>query len=138
MVKANETAGAVDLSSLDSAVKAQNEGIDVEIKGIDGKTPIGFSIKVAGPDSDRQRKAVDELTDEYLDREDASATTAAELDRRGLHVLAKSIISWTPIKLDGEDLECSENNAIRLFTRFRFIREQVERKALRRSAFTKG
>ncbi|WP_018900423.1 hypothetical protein [Rhizobium sp. 2MFCol3.1] len=133
-----ENTGAVDLSTLDKAVQAQNDGIDVDIKGLDGKTPLGFSIKVAGPDSDRQRKAVDDLTDEYLDREDASHTTAAELDRRALQVLARSIISWTPIKLDGQDLECTEENAVKLFTRFRFIREQVEKKAGKRASFAKS
>lgn len=138
MAKTEGGAAPFDLASLDTVVQAQESGIDIEIKGPDGKTPIGFSIRVAGPDSERSRKAIESITDEYLDREDASPTTAAELDRRGLLVLSKSVISWTPIKLDGEDLVCSEENAQRLFVRFRFIREQVERKAGRRSAFTKG
>lgn len=50
-----------DLASLDAAIKKQDEGIDIDIKGLDGKSPLGFSIKVAGPDSERAAKAHDEI-----------------------------------------------------------------------------
>ncbi|PSH68622.1 hypothetical protein CU102_12745 [Phyllobacterium brassicacearum] len=138
MAKNEAGTAPFDLASLDTVVQAQEQGIEVDIKGVDGKTPLGFSIRVAGPDSERYRKAVDAITDEYLDREDAGPTTAAELDRRGLLILSKVVISWGSITLDGADLTCTEENARKLFSRFRFIREQVERKAGKRAAFTKG
>lgn len=142
MVEKNATADApkkaVDLTGLDADIKKQEEGIVIELKGMDGKTPLGVSVRVAGPDSDRQVKALAALTDEYLDRQESVETTAAELDRRSLILLAKSTIEWTPVVLDGVDLPYSEENAIKLYSRFRFIREQVEKKASTRKAFTKS
>lgn len=125
-----------DLSAFDGLKEAQEAGIDVEIKDPSNQ-PIGISIKVAGPDSERQRKAIKSLTNERLNNEDASTATADDLEVNTLKILAGSVISWTPIVLDGADLPCTEENAVRLFTRFPFIREQVEKKAGKRAGFMK-
>ena len=124
-----------DLSAFDGLNEAQENGIDVEIKDPSGN-PIGVSIKIAGPDSSKQKKAVQALTNERLAAEDIAPVTAQDIETNTLKILAGSVISWTPIVLDGADLPCSEENALRLF-RFPFIREQVERKAGKRAGFMK-
>jgi hypothetical protein len=123
-----------DLSAFDGLKEAQENGIDVEIRDPTGQ-PIGIAIKIAGPDSERQRKAIQALTNERLNNEDAATATAEDIERNALKILASSVISWTPIVLDGSDLPCTEENAIRLFSRFPFIREQVEKRAGKRAGF---
>jgi hypothetical protein len=125
-----------DLSAFDGLKEAQEAGLDVEIKDPKGQ-PIGISIKIAGPDSERQRKAIQALTNERLNNEDTATATAEDIERNTLKVLASSVISWSPIVLDGSDLPCTEDNAIRLFSRFPFIREQVEKRAGKRAGFLK-
>lgn len=127
-----------DLASLDAAIKKQDEGLDIDIKGLDGKSPLGFSIKVAGPDSERAAKAHDEIQQELVEREDLSELSLEDRRANGLRYLAKLVISWTPFILEGMELPCTEENAVKLFTRFKFIREQVDAKAGRRAAFLKG
>lgn len=123
-----------DLAAFDGLKDAQEAGIDVEIKDPKGK-PIGISVKVAGPDSERQRKAIKALTDQRINSEDLTTATADDFENNTVKILAASVISWTPIVLDGADLPYSEENAIRLFSRFPFIREQIEKKAGKRSGF---
>jgi hypothetical protein len=134
---ATETAG-VDLAQFDDAVKRQNDGIEIEIKSMDGKTPLGFSIKVAGPDSDVATKAQEELADQLIEDGDISRLKAREAADQGIKYLARITLGWAPaIVLDGQKLEYSPANAEKLYRRFKFIREQVDRAAGKRAAFLK-
>lgn len=113
--------------------------IDVEIKGPDRRTPIGLTIRIAGPDSDRQRKAADAITNERLADENAAPLTADDIRKRTIEVLAKATVSWSPdVKVGGEDLQCSEANARLVYEMYPFILEQVRAKAENRAAFIKG
>lgn len=135
-----EAGEALDLSGLDAAIKRQDEGLDVEIKGLDGKTPLGLTIRVAGPDSQRAQQAQEALADEMLAKEDVSAKVSArEATERGIRYLARVTIDWEPaVKVDGEELSCSAKNAEKLYRKYRFIRDQVDRAAGNRSRFTEG
>jgi len=129
----------VDLATFDAAVKKQEDGIAVPILAMDGKTKLGFSIRVAGPDSDRAERAQEELTDELIEQENMTRVQAREATQRGLRYLAKITIGWEPaVILDGQELAYSEDNAFKLYQRFKFIREQVDRAAGNRARFTKG
>ena len=61
--KKTETAveGPIDLSGFDDMVQRQEDGILVPIKGPDGRSSLGFSIKVAGPDSEKAQEALDAI-----------------------------------------------------------------------------
>lgn len=138
MTEAKTQKKPVDLSSMDEAVKRQDQGIDVPINGMDGKS-LGFTIKVAGPDSERAIKAQEELADELIEAGNNERLKAREAARRGVRYLAKITMGWDPaVVVDGKELAYSEENAEKLYTRFRFIREQVDRAAGNRKAFTKG
>lgn len=130
---------AVDLSSFDEAKKKHEEGIDVPILGPDGKSELGFTIRVAGPDSERAQKAQEELADELIEQENLTRLKAREAAQRGIRYLAKITLGWVPsVVVDGQDLAYSEENAEKLYRRHRFIREQVDRAAGNRARFTKG
>lgn len=123
-----------DLSRFDALQAAQEAGIDVEIRGPDNKK-LGFSIRIAGPDSTRQRRAIEKMAAERLASDDPTPLTAAELYDRQTRGLASSTISWTPFKLDGGIYELTEESAYALYVRLPFIRDQVAERAGRRSAF---
>ena len=125
-----------DLGKYDAVQKKQDEGIDVEINDPGGR-PTGIVIKVSGPDSERQRKAVQKLQDERLESDDVKPLNSEQIAHRQLRGLAMSVMSWNKFKIDGEVLSYSEANAVKLFNRYPWIREQVEAKAGRRQAFMK-
>lgn len=131
--------GIVDLSSIAESIRRQDEGIVVDILGLDGKTPLGLGIRVAGPDSARAIEAQEELSDELIARQDTDRPKSKEITERGAKYLAKITLGWDQvIRIDGEDRAFSEENALLLYTRFRFIREQVDRASGNRARFTKG
>lgn len=131
--------GAIDLSSFEDAIQKQEKGIDVPILGMDGKTPLGLTIRVAGPDSDRAQRAQEELADELIEQENMTRLNARDAAKRGIKYLARITIGWTPdVVLDGQELAYSPENAEKVYTRFRFIREQVDRAAGNRARFIKG
>lgn len=123
-----------DLARYDALQEAQEAGIDIEVKDPTGKK-LGFVIKIAGPDSLRQRKAIEKLAAERLATDDPTPLAPAELLDRQTRGLAAATISWTAFKLDGGTYELTEDNAYKLYMRFPFIRDQVAEKAGRRSAF---
>ncbi len=123
-----------DLAIFDGMQKAQEDGLDVEIRGPDNKK-LGFSIRIAGPDSIRQRRAIEKMAAERMASDDPTPLSPQELFDRQTRGLASSTISWTPFKMDGGVYELTEENAYKLYTRFPFIRDQVAERAGRRSAF---
>lgn len=127
-----------DLAQFDDAVKRQDEGIMVKIMAMDGRTPLGFSIRVAGPDSERAKSATEEITDELIDMGNTARLNARETAQRALIYLSKVTMGWEPsVVMDGQELAFSEENALKLYQRFAFIREQVDRAANNRARFTK-
>lgn len=128
--------GTVDLGQFDAAIQRQEDGIDVPILAMDGKTPTGLSIRVAGPDSERARQAREDLHAELVRSERVTPLTPAEATAQGTRYLARLTIGWSPnVKVSGEELAYSEANAIRVYEKYRFIRQQVDLAAGSRAAF---
>lgn len=126
---------SVDLSQFDAALEKMESGVEVSILGMDGK-PLGLSITVAGPDSERAQKAREALHQEDVESERLAPLTPAELYARGTRFLAKITIGWSaPVKIGGEEIQFSEANTIRLYEKYRFIREQVDAAAGSRAGF---
>ena len=133
-----EKTDVVDLDAFDSVIKRQNDGMPVEIKAMDGKTPLGLTITIAGPDSDFAQTAREELQDEAVDAE-TFRLSPKDMDERGLRYLAKVTLAWSaPIRMGGVDLPLNEENAMAVYRKYRFIREQIDRKANNRALFSKG
>lgn len=140
---------AVDLAQFDAAVQRQEDGILVPIVSMDGKTPLGFSIRVAGPDSARSTEALDAIQQELIEEASLDLPKPSDNAHRRLRYFAKVTMDFVPdarddgttpdyaIVLDGEPLPFSEENAAKLYQRFRFIYLQVAAKADTRAAFLK-
>jgi hypothetical protein len=121
-----------DLAAFDALTKAQEDGLSVDILDPTGEST-GITITVAGPDSARYKSA--EQIDKRLKRRSAAPMTASEIAQASLEGLADCVIAWSPVTLDGADLPMTSDNAVRLFTRFPWIREQVNAAAGDRTSF---
>lgn len=126
----------MDLSDLDYLVTAQEAGVDIDILHPVTREPIGFIIRVAGLDSARVKDAQRKFLDRRLAKRRSSKITAADLEKEATLALAAAVISWTSVEadgtttstalLDGERLECTRSNAVALFERFPWLKEQVD------------
>lgn len=116
----------------------------------DGKT---LCIQYTSRDSVRWRKAEQAATNRRLKtaavRQGRAIATAAELEADRIENVAAVTLAWgekdrdgkfvpSPFTLDGESLECTPDNARRLYREFPFIFEQGEEFATNRDHFLKG
>lgn len=135
---AANTAAAPDLASFDGLSKAQEDGIDVPILHPTTGEEIGIVIRVCGPDSERQRKAVQKQVDDRLRRRSAKPMTGAEVTEAGVRTVVACVLGWNHVVLDGRDVPFSVDNAVSLFQRFPWIFEQVNMAAGDRASFLKS
>lgn len=150
MAKNDMQDGPIDLSNFDGMVARQESGLLVPIYGPDGKSRLGFSISVAGPDSDRALKALDEIQQDLIAQASLEPATASDIAQRRIQYFAKVTLAFVPdqrpdgttpdfaMKFDGAPLPYTEENAVKLYNRYRFILSQVQAKADTRAAFLDG
>jgi hypothetical protein len=127
-----------DLAELDPVVQQQEEGILVPIMNMDGRSPLGFSVRVAGPDSERAARERENWQTALMARGTVEALTPAERAEFSLNYLVGVTIGWGEgdrIQLDGNILEPTPENFRKLYVRFRFIREQIDLSAGNREDF---
>lgn len=121
----------VDLSTLDTVAGANN-GFDVVIYHPGTLANLGITISVLGKDSDEFQKVSRKHQKKRLDRlskggfRGMAGLSAEESERDGLELLAACTMGWTGVVLDGKDVPFSTENAIDIYTRFPWIREQVD------------
>lgn len=123
----------MDLAQFDTSAIAE-DGIDLQLKhpvtGIpltqddEAETPI--TIRIAGADSARFRKAERANRDRRLKAGFRRTPTAAELDAEGLELLASCTLGWSGLVLDGAPLEFTAANVRMLYKRLLWVREQVD------------
>jgi hypothetical protein len=126
--------GIADLDMYADLQTRQNEGIDVPIKGPDGSL-LGFSIRVAGPDSALAQQAEEDIVNERISREDGSSMNASALAEARLKGLAKVTLGWGEFKRGGAIYSFSYENALKLYRDMPFIRDQINVRAGSRAAF---
>jgi hypothetical protein len=134
-----------DLSTLDT-VKASDEGSVLQVRhpttgavlaNGDGRA---VEIKLAGTDSERARKAERSALNRRLKmggRRGAGTLTAEELDNDALEMLAVCTLAWSGFVMDGQEVECTPENAKRLYRQMPWLREQAQAHAEERSNFLK-
>jgi hypothetical protein len=116
-----------DLAALDDLVAEQDRGAECIITHPVTGEPMDMVLIVAGPDSDIQRRARLAIADELLAYRDRPS--ADDQERLAIEQLARCVVGWR-VKRDGEDVEFTFTNVVRIFRKFVFVREQVESLAL--------
>jgi uncharacterized membrane protein YgcG len=126
-----------DLSELDVVQKAQEDGAVVLIRNADGISPLGFSVRVAGPDSIRGQTARSRMQDDFLALGTLSPTPEQrdEVETKMLSRVCIEFVSDRPVVLDKRPLQNTEEDFFRLMTRFRWIRRQIDNAQGQRARF---
>lgn len=128
----------VDLSEFSNLAQVQEDGIDVSILHPKTGESLGITIKVAGPDSDRQKKARRAVQTERLNMSRNKRPTVPELEADGLKVTVASIISWDGVVDGGQSIDLTPENATTILTKYPFIREQLDAAVGDRAGFIKS
>lgn len=130
----------IDLTAFDDNLQLQEDGMAVDIVNPSGKST-GLKIMIYGPDSSRAEQAVKELASE-IERDtaadgDLGGDTPEAQKKRSIAYLAKITKGWN-VPIGADRLAYSEENARTLYTKYPFIKDQVQFKADRRSLFIKS
>lgn len=130
----------MDLSNLDLTVLA-DKGFQVQLLHPGFLTPLEndkgepMIITVIGSDSTTWEAEIDAITAKNLmdsKRKGALAAQKAaieavkDLKKRGVELMAKSTVGWSNLQLDGKDFPFSYNNAITLYTKHKWVKEQID------------
>lgn len=123
----------MDLGQLDTCAAAE-DGVDLQLKHPGTLAPLTqddtaetpITIRLAGQDSARFRKAERANRDKRLRGGFRRTPTAAELDAEGLELLTNCTLGWSGIVLDGAPLEFTTANVRMLYKRLAWVREQVD------------
>jgi hypothetical protein len=114
-------------------VAACNKPFEVQIKDVRGN-PTPLFVKVLGKDSDAYRGRVRAMADEQLRQQatgkSAPPSTLDMLEQKSIDALVAATVGWRVgdadvVELDGEEMECSQANARKVYERLLPVREQV-------------
>lgn len=126
-----------DLSDFADLIRVQDDGIDVDILHPKSGESIGMTIRVAGPDSERQKKARTAVNNDRLLKLRNKRVTATELESDNLKVVAASIISWSGVIENGQTVMLTTESATDILTRYPFILDQINSMVGDRAGFIK-
>jgi hypothetical protein len=119
----------MDLATLDVTAKAeQGAWLTLRHPGTGDDLPV--RIRLAGKDSkawkDAEREYSDRRLEEIQKRGKMGKVKTAQIEERGIKLLAMATLEWEGVELNGQTLECTRQNAIRLYTEHVWITEQVD------------
>lgn len=126
----------VDLNSIDT-VKGANEGFDVQIYHPGTNEDLGITIRVLGKDADEFQKVSRAQSKKRMAKltkggfRNTTALPVEEIEQDAIELLAACTKSWAQedkptITVDGKELPYSKDNAVVLYERFPWIKEQVD------------
>lgn len=123
--------GTVDLSSIDT-VKGANEGFDVRIYHPGTNEDLDITINVLGKDSDefvetgrkQSKKRMAKMSKGGF--RNTSTVPIEEIEQDGIELLAACTKSWAGVVIEGKQVAFSHGAAVDLYTRFPWIKEQVD------------
>lgn len=128
----------MDLTDILSNSADQNKGRECPILDPVKGTPTGITMRIAGPDSEVQRKARLVMADEMQAMADIDGrVSAADREHAHLNVLAACILDWN-IEEDGNAIPCTHKNIIRVLKAGTWLQEQVDAYAADRAAYQAG
>lgn len=130
-------APSFDFASRDVAAKAE-EGAELEVLDPANGEPVGAFIILAGADSSAHRKATAAIAKRRMNGVKgfrAKSFDPEKFEAESIEVLAACTLGWKGVFLDGSPLACSRDNAIMMYTRFPWLREQVDQFISDRAAY---
>lgn len=128
----------MDLSDIRSAAADHERGKWHELVDPVTAAPTGLRVRVAGPDSDTQRRAELAMSDRLAELADSTGRVSAR-DRETvrLECLASCVLDWD-VKEGGEPVPFNTANVLRFLRLARWIEQQVDAFAGDRAAYIEG
>ena len=118
----------MDLASLD-LTKASNDGAWITLKHPATGEDLSGKIKVVGKDSTKFIQMTEEFRRKTLEDMKSNKTMAQKLENaqeQSDAVLVACTVDWQDMMLDGKDLEFTEANVKMVYSRFNWIKEQID------------
>jgi hypothetical protein len=121
-----------DLADLDT-VAACNKATEINIRHPATDEPTDVFISALGKDSDKYQAAIERLAEEGMRNRAIGLkddNSAQDTLRKNISVLAEVTTGWRTgdgafVTVGGDDLEFSTANAVKLYGKLKFVREQV-------------
>lgn len=128
----------MDLSEIKANIDDQDRGHEFElVDPVEGK-PTGIKFRVAGPDSETQRRARLALADNLAEKADERGVVSPQdREKARIRSLASCVLGWT-IEEDGQAIPFTQANVIRVLSMGVWIQQQVDATASDRRAFQGG
>jgi hypothetical protein len=143
----------MDLKELD-VISSANEGFELRLVNPKTQENLGLYITVLGKDSDAFRRLSAEQNRRRLTKMTKGGVvrfgtlSAEELDADAVDLLAACTVRWREdegvaapkdtLTINGDEVPCTRANAVSVYTRFPWIREQVDTAIGDRANFIKG
>jgi len=133
----------VDLSSIDT-VKGSNTGFDVQIYHPGTNEDLDITINVLGKDSDEFQKVSRAQQKKRMAKmqkggfRNTATVPIEEIEQDGLELLAACTKSWSGVVVEGKALDCTTANAVMIYERFPWIKEQIDTAIGDRANFIKA
>jgi hypothetical protein len=127
----------MDLAKLD-LTKASNEGAWYTLKHPSTGEELSGKIKIIGKDSTKFTQLSEEFKRKALEDMKSAKTMAQRMEsaqEQSDAILAACTIDWDGMMLDGKDLPFTEANVKMIYTRFSWIKEQIDTAIADRSNF---
>ncbi|WP_418856826.1 hypothetical protein [Sutterella wadsworthensis] len=125
---ATATPAPFDFASRDVAAKAE-EGAELEVLDPVTGEAVGVYITLAGADSAVHRKAVANISKRRFNNQKGFRNRGFDpekMEAESIEILAACTLSWKGVTVEGVPLPCSRDTAIKMYTRFPWLREQAE------------
>lgn len=81
-----------------------------------------FTVEIYGPDTDFYRRAQIEI----VRSSSGKKATHEDLLQGSARMMAKITKSWSDLTMGDNDFECTEENAFKIYSDFKYIADQVE------------
>lgn len=114
-----------DLASLDSSAKAER-GAELEVLHPVTGEKLGIVILLAGMDSAVYRNAIAAIANRRTKEATRRNISFDDLQKENIEILSRCTLNWSGVVLDGKGLPYSREAAVSAYTRFPWLREQVE------------
>lgn len=98
----------------------------------------GVLMRVTVYGKDSKRYVAEKHRYKNLNLKAQTVPTSEEVTRRSIELLVTLTESWEGLTLNGEPLECNEENKRMVYTNYPFVREQVDLAIHERSNFLPG
>ena len=114
-----------DFTKLDFAAKAE-EGAVMQVKNPLTGEALGATITLIGTDSKAFRDLAKQRATAALKRT-KEEQESFDVDASSVELLAKCTLAWSGIEEGGKSVEFSQENAVKMYSKYHWLKEQVDR-----------